>query len=134
MTTLQPYQQRVVDERADLHAKLHALLQFMAAPSFRSVEDGERGRLLRQAGIMHAYIAVLTDRIAAFAPELSALPGSPTEENPALASAPDAIKEAHEERCRASNVCPVCMGSGNSRSSLSGICRRCSGSGRWVKP
>lgn len=131
MTHLQPYQQRVVTERDELRAKLHLLLRFMASPAFDSINPDERGRMIKQAGAMHLYCDTLTQRIAAFAPELA--PAAAPEENPALAGAPDAIKEAHEDRCRASNVCPACMGSGESRNTISGVCRRCNGSGRWVK-
>lgn len=128
MTHLQPHQQSVVTDRDAVHAKLHALLQFMASPAFASVNPEQRGLMIKQAGAMHLYCDTLTQRIAAFAPELA--PAASTEQNPA----PDAIREAHEDRCRASNVCPACMGSGESRSSLSGVCRRCNGSGRWVRP
>lgn len=132
MTTLAPYQQRVVTERNELHAKLCALLQFMASPAFSSINPAERGLLIKQAGAMHLYCDTLSQRIALFAPELA--PAASSEENPALAGAPEHIKQQHEDRCKASNVCPVCTGSGEDRRALSGVCRRCNGSGKWVRP
>lgn len=120
--TLAPYQQRVIDERAARHGELTRLLAFMGSPALNSVDVAERGRLLRQASTMHQLVTILTERIAAFAPELAPL------------DAGEQLAEAKEDRYRASNVCPVCKGSGDDRAALSGVCRRCSGSGKWVRP
>lgn len=130
--TLAPYQQRVITERAELQQRLTALLAFMASPALQSVDVAERGRLLRQASTMHQLVAILTERITAFAPELAPLNAPAT--SPALEGAPEHIKQQREDRCKASNVCPVCTGSGEDRRALSGVCRRCNGSGKWVRP
>lgn len=66
-----PHQQRVVDERADLHEKIARLEAFMFGdPMFSSVFEGlhigERDRLRRQYACMCDYRTVLDERIAAF--------------------------------------------------------------------
>ena len=61
-----PHQQRVVDERADLHEKIERLGRFMDGDLFAGLPFEERGRLRRQFGWMCGYRAVLDERIAAF--------------------------------------------------------------------
>jgi hypothetical protein len=60
-----PYQQRVVDEKAELDGKAHLLAAFIAAPPVPVPAD-EIGRLTTQLAIMDAYSAILTARIDAF--------------------------------------------------------------------
>ena len=63
---LQPHQQRVVDEKAELDAKLAKLDAFGRTEMFASLPPDEQGRLNRQHSIMEQYSAVLGERIRAF--------------------------------------------------------------------
>jgi len=65
---MQPHQQRVVQEKNDLDVKLKRLNEFLNTETFTQLGEQERGRLLRQSGIMADYSAVLTQRIEAFGP------------------------------------------------------------------
>lgn len=64
---LQPHQQRVITEKADLDEKLGKLLTFFQTPIFAGLSEAERSRLRNQARFMDGYSAVLGERIAAFA-------------------------------------------------------------------
>ena len=64
--TLQPHQERVVNERIELVNKLHSLLAFFQGPIFPTLSEAERSRLRKQARFMDGYAAVLEERIAAF--------------------------------------------------------------------
>lgn len=66
--TLQPHQQRVVNEKAELDDRLSKLQAFVENPKFISIDTGEQRRLLEQRNIMLAFSDILGDRIAAFAP------------------------------------------------------------------
>jgi hypothetical protein len=61
-----PHQQRVVDEKSDLDAKLQRLKAFWDSPIFPTLPDAEKERLERQSNIMDEYSRVLGERIAAF--------------------------------------------------------------------
>ena len=63
---LQPHQQRVVEERAELEDKLGKLQAFITGERFASVPDAEQGRLVLQHKLMESYALVLEQRIAAF--------------------------------------------------------------------
>lgn len=64
---LQPHQQRVVDEKTELDAKLTKLNQFIAeSPIFKGLDDAEKSRLLVQKAHMEGYSAILGERIHAF--------------------------------------------------------------------
>lgn len=63
---LQPHQQRVVTEKADLDEKLSKLLAFFQTPTFEGLPEAERMRLRNQARFMDGYAACLEDRIRAF--------------------------------------------------------------------
>lgn len=63
---LQPHQQRVVDEKADLDEKRLKLQDFTAKPVFLGLPISERDRLFRQAALMRDYSEVLAERIAEF--------------------------------------------------------------------
>lgn len=65
---MQPYQQRVLDEKRELDSKRSRLLLFLGSPSFATVSPDEALRLGRQADIMAQYSIVLAERIAAFPP------------------------------------------------------------------
>ena len=66
MSTLQPHQQRVVDEKTELSERLGKLLAFFQGPIFPTLSEAERSRLRNQARFMDGYAAVLEERIAAF--------------------------------------------------------------------
>lgn len=66
MKTLQPHQQRVVDEKAELDSKRDRLTEFLKGPIFRSLPEDEQERLSRQASIMEQYSGVLAERIVNF--------------------------------------------------------------------
>lgn len=65
-STMQPHQQRVVDEKCELDARLAKLIPFFDTPIFAALDEGEKSRLERQEEAMKAYSAILTERIAAF--------------------------------------------------------------------
>lgn len=67
---LQPHQQRVVDEKAELDEKLDNLMAFTCtSPIFETLPTAEKGRLLEQRRVMHEYSKILGERIAAFPSE-----------------------------------------------------------------
>lgn len=67
MTTLYPFQQRVIDEKAALDANITKLADFMIAnPTYKDLPSAEKGRLYRQQTAMLAYSHVLGERIEAF--------------------------------------------------------------------
>ena len=66
---LQPHQQRVVEERAELEDKLGKLQALITGKRFATVSESdaaEQGRLVLQHKLMEAYALVLEQRIAAF--------------------------------------------------------------------
>lgn len=64
--SLQPYQQRVVDERNELDILRRKLNDFLITDTFRSLPADERARMLVQAHYMERYSWVLGERISAF--------------------------------------------------------------------
>lgn len=63
---LKPHQQRLVEEKAELDAKLENLNAFGRGELFASLPSAEQERLNRQSEIMDQYSVVLGERIAAF--------------------------------------------------------------------
>lgn len=63
---MQPHQERVVAEKAELDDKLTKLTAFFDSTIFSSLPDEEQTRLRRQAHFMWQYSDVLGERIAAF--------------------------------------------------------------------
>jgi hypothetical protein len=63
---MQPYQQRVVTEKAELDTKIQALTKFTQLSTFEELEHGEQRRMLRQLVAMGDYSRILGERIAAF--------------------------------------------------------------------
>lgn len=61
-----PHQQRVVEEKAELDAKLEKLNEFGQGPIFPTLPAEEQERLVRQSKLMDKYSVVLGERIAAF--------------------------------------------------------------------
>ena len=66
---MQAFQQRVVDEKADLDDKRAKLLAFFNTDVFRGLDQAEKDRLRTQHGLMGSYSEILHQRIAAFAKE-----------------------------------------------------------------
>lgn len=64
--SLQPHQQRVVEELATLNTRIVSLHKFINSETFIQVERAERNRLIRQEAIMVDLAKVLTERVAAF--------------------------------------------------------------------
>ena len=65
--SLAPYQQRVIDEKADLDAKIMKLADFIVqTAAYKSLGSAEKDRLNRQHTAMRAYSGVLGERIEAF--------------------------------------------------------------------
>jgi hypothetical protein len=65
-STMAPHQQRVLDEQAELQAKIRALDLFSAGDTFAALPVDERMRLVAQSDAMKTYHNVLLRRIAAF--------------------------------------------------------------------
>lgn len=63
---MQPYQERVVAERDDLQGKIDRLLAFINGDTFKTIGNGEQGRLREQFTHMDSYVAVLQRRIDHF--------------------------------------------------------------------
>jgi hypothetical protein len=63
---MQPHQQRVVDEKAELSEKLNKLEAFESGAIFAGLPPAEQTRLTRQLFIMKLYEQVLSERISAF--------------------------------------------------------------------
>jgi hypothetical protein len=63
---LQPHQERVIAERAEVSTKVDRLDAFIRSDSFDMVPIDEQVRLARQLHIMMSLRDVLDERIAAF--------------------------------------------------------------------
>ena len=63
---MQPHQQRVIEEKAELDERLSKLKAFAGTEEFASLSEAERARLNCQGLFMAGYSAVLGERIAAF--------------------------------------------------------------------
>ena len=63
---LQPHQERVVKERAELDEKIGKLYPFSEGKLFQSLDKAEQDRLTRQYGVMKRYRDILDERIAVF--------------------------------------------------------------------
>jgi hypothetical protein len=64
---MKPHEQRVVDEKTELDAKLLKLYEFINTnPLFHQLNDIDRSLLLNQRGAMHSYSEILARRIARF--------------------------------------------------------------------
>lgn len=63
---MQPFQQRVVDEKKELDEKIAKLKAFWDNPVFPTLPEVERVRLERQFDVMEEYSSILAERIANF--------------------------------------------------------------------
>ncbi len=66
MSELQPFQQRVVDEKAELDERLSKLGAFFDTAVFDSLDALEKQRMKSQHDFMSQYSRVLGERIDAF--------------------------------------------------------------------
>ena len=64
--TLQPYQQRVIEERNQLAERFDKLEVFFSDPTFDTLSFEERELLRRQRSHMEGYLNALNERIDAF--------------------------------------------------------------------
>lgn len=64
--SVQPHQQRVIDEKAELDEKLTKLVAFFGNPLWATLPIAEQERLSRQSEVMRQYSNILEERIAAF--------------------------------------------------------------------
>ena len=64
---MHPHQRRVVDEKAELDKKIHALSQFIGtSDTFLTLDSAEQERLREQNDVMWQYSEILGARIKAF--------------------------------------------------------------------
>ena len=63
---MEPYQQRVVDEKTALDEKIEKLESFIETKVFYNLVGDEKYMLTRQLDIMKVYSEILEDRISAF--------------------------------------------------------------------
>lgn len=63
---MEDFQQRVVDEKAELDAKIEKLSAFNGSGVFASLPVEEQSRMCDQIGAMRRYSAILAERISAF--------------------------------------------------------------------
>jgi len=63
---LKPYQQRVVEEKKELDAKIERIAAFLDSEEFNNVEADEQHLIVQQEFVMVIYSNVLSQRIAAF--------------------------------------------------------------------
>jgi len=65
-SSLAPHQQRVLDERDEVSARLVKLSAFLDGEIFFGLDWEEQNRLKRQRSIMTQYVEVLDERIEVF--------------------------------------------------------------------
>lgn len=63
---MQPHQQRVVDELNELNLKRDKLTEFLKGDMFKSIDEHEQTRLIKQSLVMEDYASILAERIVNF--------------------------------------------------------------------
>lgn len=63
---MEEYQQRVVNEKAELDRKLYLLIMFLDGETFKTLPSEEQERMQQQLGVMKEYSKILGERVAAF--------------------------------------------------------------------
>lgn len=63
---MQPFQQRVINEKAELDTNIFALDAFTKSERFPSLPEAEQLRMIRQLAVMQEYSSILGERIDAF--------------------------------------------------------------------
>lgn len=66
MMAVEPYQQRVIDEKKELDEKREKLELFFVTSKFAKLDQAEQDRLRIQSEIMSTYSEILRLRIVAF--------------------------------------------------------------------
>lgn len=66
MANLSPSQQRVVEEKVDLDARMHKLGAFIRSPASLEIDPQERKWMVSQWYAMHAYSRALAGRIETY--------------------------------------------------------------------
>lgn len=66
VSLMEPYQQRVVEEKIELDDRLERLAAFLLTPTFAGLPTDERISMIRQQGVMREYSRILTERISRF--------------------------------------------------------------------
>lgn len=64
---LEPWQQRVLTEKAELNEKIGSLAKFLSTEQFGALPEAEQDRLTRQLESMTGYRSILTERINSWA-------------------------------------------------------------------
>jgi hypothetical protein len=62
---MEPWLERLHEERAELRERIAKLAVFTSVPAFYCLADAEQERLLRQYDVMSQYLGVLVERIHA---------------------------------------------------------------------
>ena len=65
-TEMAPHQERVVEEKRELDAKIEKLEAFLLDPKFHDLDSCDQGLLFHQARAMKTYSHILADRIERF--------------------------------------------------------------------
>lgn len=73
---MEPFQERVMEEKAELDKKREALRLFIESDNFQKLSYGERHRLRYQANVMRDYSIILDERIQAFPSEKPPVPNT----------------------------------------------------------
>ncbi len=89
---MKDWQQRAIDEQAELDARGQKLFDFVAEDggAFDRLEKDDRTMLVLQLGHMQAYNEALMLRISFFEYEDDGLPSDPNEESPFTPDQPEA--------------------------------------------
>lgn len=66
MADLQPYQQRVLEEKAELDERLRKLIAFLRSPDANRANPEERDWMISQGYAMRAYSKALEERIKTY--------------------------------------------------------------------
>lgn len=64
--SLQPHQQRVMDEYTELHERVFKLEQFTESLTFLTLSSVDRDLLIQQLKCMQQYVSILYKRIERF--------------------------------------------------------------------
>jgi hypothetical protein len=63
---MEAYQQRVIDEKAELDDKLVSLIAFIGSPIYNKMDERGKDLLVQQSHIMLSYSHTLAARIGTF--------------------------------------------------------------------
>jgi hypothetical protein len=65
---MEPWQERLINEKAELDLKLERLTEFGRSPQFQALDEEEQMLINRQHSLMEDYSEVLSKRIKRFQP------------------------------------------------------------------